>query len=339
MQSSVFFMKRIIFFSIFLTFLLFWQCSNELDVNDKWKDYTVVYGILNPKDTTQIIRLSKSFLGVGNAYQMAQVADSIYYNKPLTAILEEWVNGNLIKTINLIKDSILERDSGLFAFHKNYYYKTNEILNSSATYKLIVNIDGKIVSSETKMIGDFPFITVPSMISFSTTSNFKFSFRTPSNARIFQAYMHFYYYEITATDTVKKRIEIPFGKNISNSIEGNEIVTIEYPGIKFYGDVAAKIKDSEQVIKRVAAQNAIQLIVYAGSNEMYAYMQVSAPSTNLSMDKPSYSNIQNGIGYTKLDQLRQLTQRTIDSLAAGQFTKHLKFLNYSNSIYLWQYLP
>lgn len=275
---------------------------------------------------------------------MAQIADSIYYNKPLTVKLEEWINGNLIKTINLNKDSTIERDSGIFAYNKNYYYKTNEILNSNAIYKLIINIDGKIVSSETKMIGDFPFVTLPSMISFSTTSNFKFSFKTPTNARIFQAYMHFYYYEITATDTIKKKMEIPFGKNISNSIEGNEIINIEYPGIKFYGDVAAKIKDSPEVIKRVVSQNAIQLIVYAGSNEMYAYMQVCAPSTNLSMDKPSYSNIQNGIGlftcrYTKYDQFRQLTQRTIDSLAMGQYTKHLKFLNYSNSIYFWQYLP
>lgn len=337
-------MKRFIFFNIFFLLILFWQCNNELDVNDQWKDYTVVYGILNTKDTSQIIRISKSFLGIGNAYEMAKINDSIYYNKPLLAKIEEWVNGNLIKTINLTKDSSIQRDSGLFAYQKNYYYTTNEILNPNATYKLIINIDGKIVSSETKMIGDFPFVTIPSMISFSTTSNFKFSFKTPANARIFQAYMHFYYYEITNSDTIRKKLEIPFGKNISNSIEGNEIINIEYPGIKFYGDVAAKISDSPQVLKRVVAQNAIQLIIYAGSNEMHAYMQVSAPSTSLSMDKPSYSNIQNGIGlftcrYTKSDQLRQLTQRTIDSLAMGQFTKHLKFLNYSNSIYLWQYLP
>ncbi len=337
-------MKRNIFFSIFFLSILFWQCSNELDVNDNWKDYTVVYGLLNPQENSQVIRISKSFLGEGNAYQMAQIPDSIYYQKPITVNLEEWINGNLNKTILLKKDSLIPRDSGVFAFTKNYYYTTSDPLRTDAIYKLVINIDGKIVSSETKMIPDFSFVTVPSMISFSTTSNFKFSFNTPKNGRIFQTFIHFYYYEITATDTLRRLMEIPLGKYISNNIEGNQIVNYEYPGIKFYQDVANKIVDSDQVIKRVTAKDAIQLVVYAGSNELYAYMQVSAPSTNLSMDKPSYSNITNGIGlftsrYTKKDMMRQLTQRTIDSLAMGQYTKHLKFLNYSNSIIAWQYLP
>ncbi|MCX7862123.1 MAG: DUF4249 domain-containing protein [Bacteroidales bacterium] len=337
-------MKRLFFFCIFFLPFLFWQCNNELDVNDEWKDYTIVYGLLNPNDNQQIIRISKSFLGYGNAYQMAQTTDSIYYQKPLNVKLEEWVNGNLQKTIYLTKDSIIPRDSGLFAFQKNYYYVTNEALNSTAIYKLIIDIDGKIVSSETNMINDFPFINIPSMFSFSTTSTFKFSFRTPAYARIFQAYLRFFYYEITHSDTVKKMIEIPFGKHIANTINGNEIVNYEYPGINFYSSIGTKIKDSDSVIKRVTAQNAVQLIIQAGSNELYAYMQVSAPSTNLSMDKPSYSNITNGIGlftsrFTKYDQKKQLTQRTIDSIALGQFTKHLKFVNYSNSIILWQYLP
>lgn len=337
-------MKRILFYSIFFLPLLFWKCNNELDVNDQWKDYTVVYGLLNPADQQQVIRVSKTFLGYGDAYQMAQVADSIYYQKPLTVKLEEWNNGNLQKTIVLTKDSVSPRDSGIFAYQKNYYYVTTEPINPYAKYKLIIDIDGKIVSSETNMIGDFPFITMPGVISFSTTSNFKFSFRTPANARIFQTFLRFFYYDITATDTIKRTLEIPFGKYITNTIVGNEVINYEYPGIKFYGDIANRIKDSDLVLKRVVAQNAVQVIIHAGSNEMYAYMQVSAPSTSLSMDKPSYSNISNGIGlftsrYTKYDQVRQLTQRTIDSIANGQFTKHLKFVNYSNSIILWQYLP
>ncbi len=337
-------MKRNIFFGIFFSTLFFWQCSNELDINDNWKDYTVVYGLLNPVNNTQIIRVSKSFLGEGNAYQMAQIPDSIYYQKPILVTIEEWFNGNLTKTIPLYKDSLLPRDSGVFAFTKNYYYVTNEPLRTDAIYKLVINIDGKIVSSETKMIPDFSFVSVPSMISFSTTSNFKFSFSTPKYGRIFQTFIHFYYYDITATDTIRRLMEIPLGKYISNNIEGNEIVNYEYPGIKFYQDVANRIQHSEAVLHRVAAKMAIQLVVYAGSNDMYAYMQVSAPNTSLSMDKPSYSNISNGLGlftsrYTKYDMPRQLTQRTIDSLAYGQFTKNLKFLNYSNSLIAWQHLP
>ena len=337
-------MKRSILFSIFFIAFLIYSCNNELDINDNWKDYTIVYGLINPNDTIQIIRVSKSFLGEGNAYQMAQNIDSIYYNKPLTVKLEEWNNGILTRTINLKKDSTISRDSGIFAYNKNYYFVTKENINKNVVYKLIINIDGKIVSSETKTLNDFPFITIPPMISFSYTSNFKFSFQSPENAKMFDIYYRFFYYEITTTDTFKKVLEVPVTKYITNSINGGEIINIEFPGVKFYGDLANRIPQTPNLVKRVVAKNAFQIVIHAGTNEMYAYMQVSAPSTNLSMDKPSYSNISNGIGlftsrFTKYDNIRELTQRTIDSIAMGQYTKHLKFLNYSNSTIAWNYLP
>ena len=323
--------------------IIFYQCNNDLDIFDRWKDNTIVYGLLNANDSLQIIRVSKSFLGEGNAYQMAQIADSIYYQKPITVKLEEWINGNLQRTINLQKDSSIARDSGVFAYQKNYYFVTNATLNTDAKYKLKIQIDDKTVSSETNMIGNFSLQNVPPQISFTSTY-FKFNIKTPANARLIQPVLRFFYYELTATDTTKHHIDIKLNIFTTNTTYGNEIINVEYPSVSFFEAVKNRIKPNNQVIKRIPAQSSIQIITYAGSNELYAYMQVSAPSTSLSMDKPSYSNILNGIGlftsrYTKYELAKPLAGRTIDSLSMGVITKDLKFVSYSEIQTNWQLFP
>ena len=107
------------FISIFC-FVLFFSCDNEIDINDKWTDIPVIYGILNsgtqeyadgsefeiptiyepsfldPKlidfnydsnnepdyNFNHFIRVQKSFLGEESAYNYTGITDSIYYTDP-----------------------------------------------------------------------------------------------------------------------------------------------------------------------------------------------------------------------------------------------------------------
>ncbi len=339
----VFSKKTFFILGIFSALAFLYQCKNDLDVFDDWKDHTIVYGLINPTDSLQIIRISKSFLGDGDAYQMAQINDSIYYNKPMTVQLLQMSNGNIVRTITLHKDSSIARDSGVFAYQKNYYFVTSETINEETSYKLLINIDGKEINSETKTIGYFTLQDVPNTVSF-TPSSFKFKIKTPANARVFQPVFRFYYYEITATDTIKKQLDIKLSVYSSTSIDGGELINIEYPGNSFFEAIANKISIDNNVIKRIAAKNSLQIIIYAGSNELFAYLQVSGPSTGLTMDKPSYTNINNGLGlftsrYSKYDLIKFLSSRTIDSLAHGQKTYKLKFLDYSSSMPFWSQFP
>ncbi len=336
-------MKRKIAFCIFLFSVLCWSCNNDFDINDTWKDNTIVYGILNKADSLQIIRVSKSFLGKGNAYDMAQISDSIYYNKPVSVKLEEWLNGNLHKTIILHKDSSMARDSGVFAYDKNYYFVTSELLNTNATYKLLVQVNNKTVTGETNLVNDF-YMDVPSTINFSTTGTIKIKITSSPYARIYQSFFRFYYYELTSTDTIKKYIDFVLPTYMTTTIDGGEIFNIEYPGARFYEYVANTIQYNSNVIKRYAAKGSIVIYAFAGSNELYAYMQASGPTSGLVLDKPIYSNIGNGIGLftsriSKYMPAKSLSQRTVDSLAQGVYTKDLLFQTYWNTSTVWDNFP
>lgn len=333
-------MKFRVAFFLLLT-ILFNQCKNDFEVNDDWKDITVVYGLLNPADSVQYIRVTKGFLGDEDAYTMAQQSDSLYYRN-IDIKLEEWLNSNLNRTITLEADSLLPRDSGIFANNRNIYYKTLELLNPNAKYKLKILENGKEITSETSLIQDFPVTSVPPQISlYDEQSGLLFEWFTPANARIFEITLRFRYYEITALDTVKDSIDMTLPYKISSSLAGGEKMTNLLLGSQFLSYVGSKIKQNSSVIKRVVAKNCFGFSFMVGTDDLYTYIQVNAPSTGIVTEKPAYTNINNGIGiftsrfFKRLPYNKVPAYRTVDALAQSSATINLKFLNYSQTEPLW----
>ena len=330
-----------LFFLVSTLFLT--QCKNDFEVNEDWKDYTIVYGILNQYDSVNYVRVTKSFLGNEDAYIMAQQSDSLYYNG-INVILQEWKGTNLNKTITMYLDSSIARDSGIFASNKNFYYKTSERLDSSALYKLIINVNGKMVTSETNLLERF-LITInfnpTSGIAMHTDgSKLKITLTAKPNERIFEPSIRFWYYELSATDTTKKYLDISLSNLISPSITGGTKLVAELKGDQFYTILSNNIKDNPAVIKRIVAQYCFDIMASAGSDEMYTYMQINAPATGIITEKPVFTNISNGIGLftarvsNKTTGIRMHTT-SVDSLADGRFSKNLKFLGQSETVPLW----
>ena len=82
-------MKQTILLLLIIT-SIFTSCDDDFSINDKWKDITIVYGLLNNSDTAQYIKINKAFLGNGDVYEMAAVSDSIQYDIELDVKLLEY---------------------------------------------------------------------------------------------------------------------------------------------------------------------------------------------------------------------------------------------------------
>src|ERR1700761_3566888 len=73
--------------------LVFFSCKNDIQLNAPYKEYPSIYAVLNAYETVQMIRINKVFLGVGDANQMAKVADSVNYQPgELTVTLTRTLN-------------------------------------------------------------------------------------------------------------------------------------------------------------------------------------------------------------------------------------------------------
>ena len=339
-------MKKLLLFSS-LAFI-FSTCSTDLDILDDWKETMVVYGLLDTTQPKQYIRIEKAFLGPDNALSMAQNYDSINYMNNLDVWLKEIdASGNLVMAYQLSPDTLLNKDEGIFAFPAQVVYSmpTAGTLPFLATHNYRIEVTnlltGVTVNATTSLVKDFPItrpagttidirkITVNSMISIEWNGS--------ANARIYQVAGRFHYRERDQNNVITNKVTPDWLIRTVKTTESNATSSLsaDFDPNSFYQYLANVLVNDPNVSARES--NYIEFIVYAGGEELSTYMEVNAPSTSLVQEKPIYTNINNGLGlfssrYQKQTNQMVLTFATEDTLAKGQYSCHLQFLDRNATI-------
>lgn len=142
-------MKKIL--SIFILFA-FISCDNDLEINDDWQDIPVLYAILNSGvgedldlngdddlNYNHFVRVQKSFLGLGPAYDYASIADSIYYNPDDLEVFVQLVEDDddslsPIFMLDLVENTEsneydLHKEAGFFNSNGHYLYKFPSVVS------------------------------------------------------------------------------------------------------------------------------------------------------------------------------------------------------------------
>lgn len=336
-------MKKIIILIIPLVTFLF-ACKEKLELNAEWKDITLVYGLLNPNDSAHYIKLNKVFGGDGNAYTMAAVSDSVHYANA-TVYLEQWKNGVKKSTIPMYRTTEIQKDPGIFSTLNNYLYKAKATLDIESEYKLKILLPGKdTVSSSTRLVQDI-LVEYPNSIQAISFTNynvpFKCKFKSAKYGKIYELVVRFHYDEINTLthDTIAKSIDWKQPTKISAGSMGGENIQIDMSCEAFYSNLEAFIAQNQNVV-RVPHRKTFEFIIYAGGDELNTYIEVSRPSEGLSQDKPTYTNISNGIGLFSCRSVKtlsgmRLSETTNDSLSRGKHTKLLNFYDADQTFLYW----
>jgi hypothetical protein len=282
--------------------LLFISCETDFELNAEWKDYTIVYGILNQNDSMHYIRIQKAFLGDGNVLHMAIEPDSNLYPGNLSVKIEEWVPNlpNQPKVYVLDTISIDDKEPGVF-FSPNqqlYYFQAN--LNQNANYKLIITNSntGKVISSETGLVGDFG-ISRPvanTIINFDIPNNptRTFAWKQAKNAGRYQMIIRFNYLEEnTNTNEIISKF-IDWNSPVIKAGSGGGDVEIRFNNETFFTLVQTRIPFVGIDVIRYPVN--IELIFLVAATELSTYIEVNEPSSSLIQEKPEYTNIENGLG-------------------------------------------
>ena len=93
--------------------MLFLGCKNELKVNAAGDAQAIVYGVLDPYDSVQVFRITKSFSGVGDPQSYVQNPDSHYF-RDVDLVLVETLYGEERRRMNLIKTEVSNKELGEF---------------------------------------------------------------------------------------------------------------------------------------------------------------------------------------------------------------------------------
>ncbi|MCX6351265.1 MAG: DUF4249 family protein [Bacteroidetes bacterium] len=332
----------------------FYACKTDFDVNEKWKEIDIVYGLLSskdsflnnndyPYDSVQYVRVSKAFLNNNSsALDIAKNPDSLYHKDPINVVLDEYQIGNPTpsKSFTLEKDISIAKDSGLFAYPSQVLYRTPKgfKLNTQMEYKIRVNNPktGVNVSAKTKVIA----ATKPGRtlqfrpVFFWSNDDTKdgITWKSAPNARFYDVSYVFHITEYNKqTKLPLKTFDLKWPlltTQLTNSLDGNEDNSIYTSGKEFFNFVARSIPVNDNVIRRFTKK--VDLWIEAGGDDIYYYIQVNQPSIGIVQKKPEYTNIENGYGIfsARASTLMSLpmSTETIDSLGTAKLTAKLNFV-------------
>lgn len=322
------FKTRLTIFSA-LFVVLFNSCKNDLDILAPYKETISVYGLLNSQESYQYIRINKVFLGEGNAYQMAQVADSVNYQPGVLSVtLQRFVYGNSnpqlttvgnpTKKIIALRDTVFQTQSGTFSTTQRLYYTQDKLYRDGDYYLTITNTStGKVFTSKTTMVDStllpatsnlqplagpyYPVAYNPSnpvwyYFDYSNPTILrKIRFKSVQNAREYQTVMRFHYLDSTVGGSVvPKYIDYNFYSVTSSSLDGEEDLEVSFYMSEFYDLLYNKlIGDNNANPNLVRRAIKMDFIITSIEQDFYDFLKISAPSTSVAQDKPIYSNITN----------------------------------------------
>jgi hypothetical protein len=318
---------------IFITAFVIGSCETDFPIITEWKDITVVYGLLDQKDSVQYIKINKAFLGEGNALTFAQEYDSVNYPFPLNVWIEEInENGQWVQTINFDTITTYKPEdinavfpTGAQLVYKGSpatYYEIHYIveppndtigfekiwLNEKSTYKLFIQYpdSSKLITSETYLVQDFD-ITKPfpgsTTIKFVTAPALPYEISwamAPNDVFNFKYEIElvFHYEELTFDNQLIQRT-LNLASGVVYPQSGSDELYYYFWDNNFFSSCEDQIPYAdptlESNIKERHSGN-VDIIVSSAAGEFNLFMQVYEPSTSIVQEKPPYTNIVNGIG-------------------------------------------
>ena len=329
-------MKRIILtiFSVFAFLILFNACSTDVDLYADYKDITVVYGLLDSSKDTNYVKINKAFLGPGNAFDIALIADSCNYPFKLDAKIKEYrasASGNNYQETRVLPLDTLTihtKEPGIFYAPDQLVYYTKEKINNNNDrykYKYVLEIDrgDTILTAETAMVGGGYFAPDSKPLSFSSEKGNVRWYPCP-NAAMYEVVVNFYFTEIgPGIDSVKRCMKWSLGTHPAAELtEDHGKFVINYTSSIFYANLASFLGSDtlKPNVERIISDYCLGVSVSAGGQELYNFISVNGPSSSIVQSIPEYTNIIGG-GYGVFSS-RAATERMVRMSSIPDLCSH-----------------
>lgn len=337
--------------------ILFSSCETAVDLTGEYEDITVIFGLVDLSAEKQVFRINKTFLGEGDAFDMALVGDSSEYS---TADVEAWLEfgNNIIVPLN--PEIVPQRQPGAFYDTNVLVYTTTENLAVTNTgtpvdltgnnitglvseYRLKVKVKDRLLQSTTvpvviresnitEPVGgggssvntDLKWVNPTGSIYFGRN----FNHTTVASGARYERKIIFRYREYYVNgDPVDKAIEYPLGatnvpanssiQQVSAPYGGQEVLALIGNTLSCDGNISYRTFISVDFVLAVAGEN------------LATYMSVNAPLTGVVTERPSFTNIDGGLGLFSsrftVKRTKNLHTDTRIALYIGEFTGDLCF--------------
>lgn len=285
------------YFSAFLVILLFSRCDNSVDINAEWKETIIIYGLLDPNQNDQYIKVNKAYLNENtSALVVAKNSDSLYLNNAVVKLKRLNTGEEFI----LSKVDEIQKDSGIFASDVNFLYKLSEPVLENEPYEVEVTTPlGKSWANTwtlKKARIEAPFRTTNPIFSLGP-QYITISYVPGTNAFAYDVKLKVNVEEYTQSDTSLIETKTLQWDVITNYFmprgRTNSTVIHQVERTSFFQFLAYTLDTAAPVYRRIKS---VSMEYYGGSQSLIDYISVNEPSIGIVQKQAEYTNINNGYG-------------------------------------------
>ncbi|MCX6223655.1 MAG: hypothetical protein NTV01_02695 [Bacteroidia bacterium] len=308
-------------------------CSTDIEINGDGATIPIIYCFLNPDDSIQYLRLSKTFtIPVDNPGQKPSAGELVYSEEPEIDIEED---GSVIKQRFYKCDLIngIKKDTGWFPVEGMQIFATKCKIKPATQYSLVLffQSENRIVFGQTQSFGSDFRIIDPSVILYREADLFPGQdyyarFSPVVNAQIYQTTLTFIYDEVRNGLTERKEFKYKLEPLL---IEHQDVEYLQQKvsGILFFKELSRRLSVDPEVIRKPICFN---FQISCGGFELYK--RVNSERNFSAFSEILYTNLDNAQGL--FSSLKHqfinnviISRFTIDSIAMSPLTKHLGFLS------------
>lgn len=290
--------KAIIFIAILVYGLgtMVSGCDNEIHINAPYKETIVIYGLLDPNDTIQYIKVNKAFLNENmGALEEAKNTDSLYLDSTHVE-LKRLSTGQIILCT---PENTIIKDSGIFGNDKNILWVTREKIFANEEYEITVTnpLSKTKAVSTTRTVGPAkilsPFQDQTNI--FSVAPEYvTLSYYAGSNSFSYDIRFVVRYDEIDAIDSNKKVEKTAIWRMATNMLVGNNTnPRRQVPRLSFLQFLQNSITASPNLKHRIKW---VGVTYFGGNQTLCDYISVNEPSIGIVQKQAEYTNINGGYG-------------------------------------------
>lgn len=324
-------------------FLLVSACDNDVPINAPNEPNAVVYGLLDKGNSVHYIKVNKDFVNENrDARDIAGNRDSILYGDGIRVRLQEIGEGsNPVNTYELFRDTLNNKEPGLFPNPQHVMYRTPEVsLDKQSRYRLIIDQleRQEPVTAETAIVGGVNIIRpdptkvdgIEPTLPIGFLEQLIFSIEKGDNASFYTLQLNTIVTTIDTADgtTTRDTAEWEIFKQQQPTGAQGSIET-ERDAQIFFRELAAEFSKAPNEIRPVDSVKA-NLVISGGTEDLFTFLEVSEPALGIVQKRPEFTNLSDGRGIFA-SRRRQVFSYVFsntgkDSLRFNRFTEDLGFV-------------
>jgi hypothetical protein len=325
------------------TIMIGLACKNDLVTIEGAKDIPVIYTILNTVDTATYIRVEKAFSDPArNAYEVAQIADSLYYNDAKVFLVRVKSRDRFELTQVDGNTEGYPRKDGIFAKAPNKIYKIKTALlgmKPDENWGIEVIRQGKTIAKDSTFVVGPYALTAPATktIFFRIDNQFSINIQTDDEeqtGRIYEANVILNIDETLNGVTQSKKVVWPFDlfdsrKKLGANGKYDASVSFQKRGKEFYDFLSLNIQPVTGISRTIKS---LEMEVLVGGQEFIDYRTRFNSNSGITGSQTilNYTNKGGSLGFISsrnhvLVKDFILSNETLEAIKNNALTKNLGF--------------